>query len=164
MLEGVLGQQELLRRSHRGQVQLSHYPCGSDGEARQAGVAYVGCQMDISSLSTFTSVLFADILRQRTRDNEVKKYCISLLEKEGSFEYTRRTLEALDEEANAEVVIGILFISFTNKYILVGGSLGCQSNHGVVAVRPVDLEGFHETVRGHLRRGDRLGRVTANGP
>lgn len=43
------------------------------------------------------------ILRQRTRDNEVKKYCIGLLEKLGSFEYTRKTLEALDKEARAEV-------------------------------------------------------------
>lgn len=44
------------------------------------------------------------ILRQRTHDNEVKKYCISLLEKLGSFEYTRTTLEALDKEARAEVI------------------------------------------------------------
>lgn len=43
------------------------------------------------------------ILRQRTTDHEVKKYCISLLEKLGSFEYTRTTLEALDKEARAEV-------------------------------------------------------------
>ncbi|KAH8262490.1 hypothetical protein KR026_008234 [Drosophila bipectinata] len=44
-----------------------------------------------------------DILRQRTHDIEVKKYCISLLEKLGSFQYTRKVLETLDAEARAEV-------------------------------------------------------------
>lgn len=43
------------------------------------------------------------ILRQRTRDVEVKKYCISLLDKYGSFSYTRKTLESLDAEARAEI-------------------------------------------------------------
>lgn len=43
------------------------------------------------------------ILRQRTRDIEVKKYCINLLEKLGSFKYTRDILESLDKEARAEV-------------------------------------------------------------
>ncbi|XP_039749418.1 geranylgeranyl pyrophosphate synthase isoform X2 [Pararge aegeria] len=43
------------------------------------------------------------ILRQRTRDVEVKRYCISLLEKFGSFQYTRERLQQLDDEARAEV-------------------------------------------------------------
>ncbi|XP_011210972.2 terpene synthase isoform X2 [Bactrocera dorsalis] len=43
------------------------------------------------------------ILRQRTQDIEVKKYCIGLLEKLGSFQYTREVLESLDTEARAEV-------------------------------------------------------------
>ncbi|XP_075216134.1 geranylgeranyl pyrophosphate synthase quemao isoform X2 [Lycorma delicatula] len=43
------------------------------------------------------------ILRQRTRDMEVKKYCITLLEKFGSFQYTYDILQQLDEEARAEV-------------------------------------------------------------
>jgi len=43
------------------------------------------------------------ILRQRTRDVEVKKYCIQLLEKLGSFTYTREILDSLDKEARAEV-------------------------------------------------------------
>ncbi|XP_004524463.1 geranylgeranyl pyrophosphate synthase isoform X2 [Ceratitis capitata] len=43
------------------------------------------------------------ILRQRTHDIEVKKYCIGLLEKLGSFQYTREVLESLDKEARAEV-------------------------------------------------------------
>lgn len=33
----------------------------------------------------------------------MKKYCISLLEKQGSFAYTRKTLEALHEKATEEV-------------------------------------------------------------
>ncbi|GFG34577.1 hypothetical protein Cfor_06752 [Coptotermes formosanus] len=44
-----------------------------------------------------------DILRQRTRDVELKKYCVTLLEKFGSLSYTRNTLEELDAEARAEV-------------------------------------------------------------
>nr|NP_001261510.1 quemao, isoform C [Drosophila melanogaster]AGB94205.1 quemao, isoform C [Drosophila melanogaster] len=43
------------------------------------------------------------ILRQRTHDIEVKKYCITLLEKLGSFQYTRKVLESLDAEARSEV-------------------------------------------------------------
>ena len=43
------------------------------------------------------------ILRQRTCDVELKKYCLTLLEKFGSLSYTRRTLEELDAEARAEV-------------------------------------------------------------
>ncbi|XP_026737018.1 geranylgeranyl pyrophosphate synthase [Trichoplusia ni] len=43
------------------------------------------------------------ILRQRTRDIEVKKYCITILERLGSFAYTRDTLQRLDEEARKEV-------------------------------------------------------------
>lgn len=43
------------------------------------------------------------ILRQRTRDIEVKKYCIQLLEKMGSFKYTREILDSLDKEARTEV-------------------------------------------------------------
>ena len=43
------------------------------------------------------------ILRQRTGDEELKKYCVTLLEKCGSLSYTRQTLEELDAEARAEV-------------------------------------------------------------
>jgi geranylgeranyl diphosphate synthase type 3 len=35
---------------------------------------------------------------------ELKKYCVTLLERFGSLSYTRRTLEELDTEARAEVV------------------------------------------------------------
>ena len=34
---------------------------------------------------------------------ELKKYCVTLLEKFGSLSYTRHTLEKLDAEARAEV-------------------------------------------------------------
>jgi len=34
---------------------------------------------------------------------ELKKFCVTLLEKFGSFNYTRQTLEELDAEARAEV-------------------------------------------------------------
>lgn len=37
-----------------------------------------------------------DILRQRTKDIEVKRHCIKLLERFGSFKYTRDVLEDLD--------------------------------------------------------------------
>ncbi|XP_071452072.1 terpene synthase [Hetaerina americana] len=44
-----------------------------------------------------------NILRQRTRDVEVKKYCVSLMERYGSFAYTRQLLEQLDTEAREEI-------------------------------------------------------------
>ena len=43
------------------------------------------------------------ILRQRTTDLELKKYCVSLLEKYGSFAYTLQTLEELDQKVRQEV-------------------------------------------------------------
>jgi len=45
----------------------------------------------------------SDILRQRTRDVELKKYCVTLLEKFGSLKYTRHTLEKLDAEMRVEI-------------------------------------------------------------
>ncbi|KAK2579849.1 hypothetical protein KPH14_007532 [Odynerus spinipes] len=44
-----------------------------------------------------------NILRQRTKDVEVKRYCVNLLEKFGSFAYTRCVLESLDKKAREEV-------------------------------------------------------------
>ncbi|XP_018571729.1 geranylgeranyl pyrophosphate synthase [Anoplophora glabripennis] len=43
------------------------------------------------------------ILRQRTKEIEVKKYCVDLLEKFGSFEYTRQTLKNLEKDAKEEL-------------------------------------------------------------
>mgnify|MGYP004599646003 CR=1 FL=1 len=55
--------------------------------------------MNYYSLATLNE----DILRQRTKDIEVKRYCVNLLEKFGSFAYTRTVLEELDKEARNEV-------------------------------------------------------------
>ncbi|XP_060811254.1 terpene synthase [Bombus pascuorum] len=43
------------------------------------------------------------ILKQRTKDNEVKRYCVSLLEKFGSFTYTRTVLEDMDKEVRKKI-------------------------------------------------------------
>lgn len=45
----------------------------------------------------------SDILRQRTKEPEVKKYCVSLLEKFGSFEYTKQVLKQLEKNAQDEI-------------------------------------------------------------
>ena len=45
----------------------------------------------------------SDILRQRTQDVELKKYCVTLLEKFGSLSYTRDILEELDTILRTEV-------------------------------------------------------------
>ena len=39
----------------------------------------------------------SDILRQKPTGFEVKRYCVELLEKAGSFEYTRSVLQSLDQ-------------------------------------------------------------------
>jgi len=44
-----------------------------------------------------------NILHQKTKDVNVKRYCVSLLEKFGSFEYTRQTLRQLDLDARKEI-------------------------------------------------------------
>nr|XP_027239096.1 geranylgeranyl pyrophosphate synthase-like [Penaeus vannamei] len=44
-----------------------------------------------------------NILRQRPKDLEVKRYCVSLLEKFGSLEHTKETLEKLEAEAREEI-------------------------------------------------------------
>ncbi|KAF7407632.1 geranylgeranyl pyrophosphate synthase isoform X1 [Vespula maculifrons] len=44
-----------------------------------------------------------NILRQRTKNIEVKRYCVNLLEKFGSFAYTRQVLESLDKKARDEI-------------------------------------------------------------
>ena len=43
------------------------------------------------------------ILRQRTEDVEVKKFCIGLLEEAGSFDYTREVMRGLDKEITGEI-------------------------------------------------------------
>lgn len=54
-----------------------------------------------------------NILRQRTKDIDVKNYCVRLLDEAGSFEYTRSVLHKLKGEIEAEVTkLG------PNQYIL----------------------------------------------
>lgn len=45
-----------------------------------------------------------NILRQRTNDVEVKKYCIDTLHKLGSFAYTKQIMEKLDTQIRSEIV------------------------------------------------------------
>lgn len=68
-----------------------------------------------------TSTLMSDILRQRTHSVEVKRYCIQLLEKFGSFSHTRDVLSQLDAEARAEVCTFLLTtcLSFCNQLLIV---------------------------------------------
>ncbi|XP_069461360.1 geranylgeranyl pyrophosphate synthase-like [Ambystoma mexicanum] len=49
------------------------------------------------------STLVQNILRQRTENMEIKKYCVQYLEKVGSFEYTRQTLKELESEMYREI-------------------------------------------------------------
>lgn len=44
-----------------------------------------------------------NILRKRTTDIEVKKHCITLLETMGSFAYTKKVLEQLDQDIRREI-------------------------------------------------------------
>lgn len=44
-----------------------------------------------------------NILRQRSKDENVKKYCVSVLEKLGSFDYTIKTLKALEERLLTQI-------------------------------------------------------------
>jgi geranylgeranyl diphosphate synthase type 3 len=44
-----------------------------------------------------------NILRQRTTDIELKKFCVKLLESQGSFAYTVSVLEKLDGQLREEV-------------------------------------------------------------
>ncbi|KAK8725345.1 hypothetical protein OTU49_010822 [Cherax quadricarinatus] len=44
-----------------------------------------------------------NIIRQRPKDLEVKRYCVSLLEKFGSLQHTKETLITLEGEAREEI-------------------------------------------------------------
>ncbi|KAL6449251.1 hypothetical protein ACFW04_000711 [Cataglyphis niger] len=44
-----------------------------------------------------------NIVKQKTKNIEMKRYCVKLLEKFGSFEYTRNVLKKLDMQARAEI-------------------------------------------------------------
>jgi geranylgeranyl diphosphate synthase type 3 len=57
----------------------------------------------MENLNNYLNYQQSGILRQRTRDVELKKRCVILLEKFGSLRYTRGTLEELDGELRAEI-------------------------------------------------------------
>ena len=57
----------------------------------------------IKNLNISLNIKQIGILQQRTCDVELKKYCITLLEKLGSMSFTRRTVEETDAKARAEV-------------------------------------------------------------
>lgn len=44
-----------------------------------------------------------NIIRQRTTDIEIKKYAVDLMERNGSFEYSRQVLTELDSQAREEI-------------------------------------------------------------
>jgi geranylgeranyl diphosphate synthase type 3 len=44
-----------------------------------------------------------NILKQKTHDMELKKYCVSLLESSGSFEYSKLTMTELDERIRRQI-------------------------------------------------------------
>ena len=44
-----------------------------------------------------------EIVKQRTENEDLKRYCVSLLEKIGSFAYTKQKLEKMEEEIRQEI-------------------------------------------------------------
>ncbi|XP_023934729.2 terpene synthase-like [Bicyclus anynana] len=57
----------------------------------------------IHAINTPVGPEVLNIIRQRTEDISLKKYCLSLLEKAGSLQYTRNLLAELDRSARAEI-------------------------------------------------------------
>lgn len=49
-------------------------------------------------MSKVSLIYLQDIVRQRTTDVEIKKYAVDVMEKMGSFEYSRKVLKELDEQ------------------------------------------------------------------
>lgn len=45
------------------------------------------------------NLVLVNILRQKTADDEVKRYAVAYLERVGSFEYTRKVMRGLAEKA-----------------------------------------------------------------
>jgi geranylgeranyl diphosphate synthase type 3 len=50
-----------------------------------------------------TNQVLLNILRQKTTDQEVKRYAVEYMDKMGSFEYTRRVIQELERKALKEV-------------------------------------------------------------
>nr|XP_032513024.1 geranylgeranyl pyrophosphate synthase-like [Danaus plexippus plexippus] len=58
----------------------------------------------IHAMTTTEGPTILRILRQRTRNMELKKYCLSLMEISGSLQYTRDLLSELDRKARKELI------------------------------------------------------------
>jgi geranylgeranyl diphosphate synthase type 3 len=63
----------------------------------------LGCCDIMENLNMSPNYHQSGMLRQRTGDIELKKYCVTLLEKFGSLRNTRHNIEELDAELRAEV-------------------------------------------------------------
>jgi geranylgeranyl diphosphate synthase type 3 len=50
-----------------------------------------------------SNLVLLNILRQKTTDDEVKRYAVAYMEKVGSFEYTRRCIAELERKAVREI-------------------------------------------------------------
>lgn len=49
------------------------------------------------------TTLVPDIVRQRTKDVELKRFAVRLMEKSGSFDYTVRVLNDLEQAIRGEI-------------------------------------------------------------
>ena len=68
----------------------------------------------------------AAILKKRTKDEDLKRYCVSLMEKIGSFAYTREVLEKLRIEIREEIeALGgnPLLDTFMDDVVAIGNDL-----------------------------------------
>lgn len=54
-------------------------------------------------ITPFHALSATEIVRQRTKDTELKRFAVSLMEKTGSFEYTIRVLNDLEQAIRNEV-------------------------------------------------------------
>ncbi|OWR44628.1 Geranylgeranyl diphosphate synthase-3-B-isoform [Danaus plexippus plexippus] len=99
------------------------------------------------------------IIRQRTRDLELKKLCLSLLEKSGGMQYTRDLLMKIDKELRTEV-LPIIEPIFCPKFASFGKPsarslknqflfLFCPCKRGLMADHtvPVDNQTSHSELR-----------------
>lgn len=55
------------------------------------------------SFSKLNYIRDTGVLKQRTKDIEIKKFAVKLMEEKGSFKYTLGVLEKLDTETRNEV-------------------------------------------------------------
>lgn len=58
---------------------------------------------DSHQLKSSYFLLITDILKQRTTEFEVKKFAVQIMEKSGSFEYTRDYLRTTEQQVRSEI-------------------------------------------------------------